>query len=74
MSDEKDLSDLSDRVSRLEGVVDTEDKTLEREVSHQSHVQALILGVVGLMVAAGVAMLVYVLQRLDTLSLMVKHG
>lgn len=59
---------LGERIAKLEGVVETEDKLLERGLESTRHAQALIVGIIGLVVAGAVAMLVYVLQRLDTLQ------
>lgn len=59
---------LGERIAKLEGVVETEDKLLERGLESTRHAQALIVGIIGLVVAGAIAMLVYVLQRLDTLQ------
>ena len=60
---------LGERIAKLEGVVETEDKLLERGLEGAKHGQALLIGVVGLLAAGAIAMLVYVLQRLDTITL-----
>lgn len=65
--------DLAERIARLEGVVETEDKLLERGLESTKNAQGLILGVVALVVAAAVAILVYVLQRLDTMEMTTRH-
>lgn len=59
---------IGERVARLEGVVETEDKLLERGLEAAKHGQVLIAAIVGLVVAGSLAMLVYLLQRLDTLQ------
>lgn len=75
MSDQSQPPDppLGERIAKLEGVVETEDKLLERGLEAAKHSQALIIGIVGLVVAGSLAMLVYLLQRLDTIQSLVGH-
>ena len=68
-----DDAPLGERIAKLEGVVETEDKLLERGLEGTRHTQAMIVGIVGLVVAGALAMLVYILQRLDTLQAVAKH-
>jgi hypothetical protein len=65
--------DLVSRVSHLEGVVETEDKSVERGLENVKHTQALLIGLCAIMIGAAVAFFVYILNRLDTLSLMMPH-
>lgn len=59
---------LGERIAKLEGIVETEDKLLERGLEGTKHAQGMIIGIVALVVAGSLAMLVYILQRLDTLQ------
>ena len=71
--DAQQPDDLAERVARLEGVVATEDKSVEREMEGVKHGQMLLIGLCAITIAAAVAILVYMLNRLDTLSLMMRH-
>lgn len=66
---------LGERIAKLEGIVEAEDRLLEaqdrlleRGLDTSNRVQTFIIGIVGLVVAGSLAMLVYVLQRLDAIS------
>lgn len=60
---------LGERIAKIEGIVEAEDRLLERGLEGSNKVQAFIIGVVGLLTAAAVALFVYVLQRLDAISM-----
>ncbi len=64
---------LGERIAKLEGVVETEDKLLERGLESAKHGQALIIGVLAVVVGGSLAMLVYILQRLDTVQTIAAH-
>ena len=70
MSDAPSPDDLGERVAHLEGVVETEDRSVERGMEALKHGQMLIVGLCAITIAASVAILVYLLNRLDTLELM----
>lgn len=59
---------LGERIAKLEGIVEAEDKLLERGLQGSNNVQVFIIGVIALLAAAAVALFVYVLQRLDAMS------
>lgn len=73
MTDAPPDQPLGERISRLEGVVEAEDKAFERTTESTKHVQVMIIALVGLVVAGSIAMLVYLLQRLDALEAMAAH-
>ena len=58
---------LGERIAKLEGVVSTEDKLLERGLEAARHGQMLLVGVSAVVITAAIAMLIYILQRLDSL-------
>ena len=75
MADNENIDDLeqgqaklAERVAHLEGVVEAEDKSVDHRVETVKHGQMIMLGVVAMLVAASVALLVYVLQRLDAIQ------
>ncbi len=70
--DEPD-DDLAQRISHLEGVVETEDKSVERGLENVKHGQMLLIAVVAVVVGGAFALLVYLLNRLDTLEAMIAH-
>ena len=61
-------SALTERVARLEGVVEAEDKGIEHRIEAVKHGQYLLIGISAAVVAAAIALLVYILQRLDTIQ------
>ena len=65
--------DLGERLAHLTGIVETEDKSVERALENVKHTQALLIGLCAIMIGAAVAFFVYILNRLDTLSLMMPH-
>ena len=64
---------VAERIAHLEGAIEAEDKAFDRGLENVKHTQALLIGVCAIMIGAGVAFLVYVLNRMDTLSLMISH-
>ena len=65
--------DLGERIAHLEGVVETEDKAVERGMETVKHGQLLLIGLCAITIAASVAILVYLLNRLDMLEMLVQH-
>ena len=66
-------ADLAERVAHLEGVAETEDKAIERDLESVKHGQMLLIGLCAIGAAAAVAFLVYLLNRLDTLAMAMRH-
>lgn len=60
---------LGERIAKIEGIVEAEDRLLERGLEGSNKVQVFIIAVIGLLTAAAVAFFVYVLQRLDAISM-----
>ena len=52
--------------------LDTEDKSVERGLEAAKHGQLLLVGLCAITIAASVAILVYLLNRLDTLSILIQ--
>lgn len=66
MNDDPDL--LGERLAHLEGVVEGEDRVLEKGLESARHAQMLLAAVVAIALGAAVAILVYLLNRMDNLS------
>lgn len=65
--------ELAERVAHLEGRVEAEDNTFDQGLESVKHGQLIIIGVSAVVIGAGVALVIYLLQRIDTISLMVSH-
>ena len=53
--------------------METEDKSVERGLENVKHTQALLIGLCAIMIGAAVAFFVYILNRLDTIELLIPH-
>ncbi len=62
--------DLGQRIAHLEGVVEAEEKAFEHDVDSLRHGQILLIAIIGLVVAGSLAVLVYLLNRMDVMSLL----
>ena len=58
---------LGERVAKLEGKIETEDRLVERGLESARHGQMLLIGISAVVITAAIAMLIYILQRLDSL-------
>jgi hypothetical protein len=75
VADDDDIDDLEDkqavlseRLAHLEGVMETEDKVIEHRVESVKNGLMMLIGISAIVVAAAVALLVYILQRLDAIQ------
>lgn len=59
---------LGERIAKLEGAQESEERLIEHDLDSARHGQLMLAGIVALVVAGSLAMLVYVLQRLDTIQ------
>lgn len=75
MDDEpaRDEDALAQRIAHLEGRVEAEDNTFDHGLESVKHGQMILIGVSAVVVGAGVALVIYLLQRIDTISLMITH-
>jgi hypothetical protein len=73
MAHDDDEESLAERIAHLEGVVETEDRAVERGMETVKHGQILLIGLCAITIAASVAILVYLLNRLDVISMSI-HG
>ena len=63
---------LAERVAHLEGVVEAEDRSFDHGLESVKHGQMLLIGLGAISIAGAIAFIIYLLQRLDTISLMIK--
>lgn len=65
--------ELAERVAHLEGRVEAEDASFDHGLESVKHGQMILIGVSAVVVGAGIALVIYLLQRLDTISLMIRQ-
>lgn len=59
---------LGERLARLEGEFTAEDRILERSLEGVKHGQNLLIGIAAVAAALAIAILVYILTRMDSIS------